>query len=260
MNQSVAKHILVIDSGIGGLGILAQLQKLIPNACYRYVADEAYFPYGQLSDDILCQRVFAIARAIEVMQKIDCIVVACNTASVIVLESLRAEFDFPIVGIVPAIKVAAERTKTNCFAVLATVATASGDYIQTLIDQFAQDCDVRVLGCKKLADMAEQKMFGQHISGEQLRTEIAEVFKGDGQLDQIVLGCTHYSVLLEDLKSAVPYRVAWVDPALAVAKRVLLLLGDLPVGEGGSVCYYTSAAVSRYRRLEQLKFQYLVVT
>ncbi|NRA88730.1 MAG: glutamate racemase [Rhizobiales bacterium] len=256
MGHDVKGHILLIDSGVGGLVVLAQMRKLLPDAQYTYVADEAYFPYGKLDDLTLQTRVSAIVKSIDQEMPVDCVVVACNTASTIVLETLRDEYDFPIVGIVPAIKVAAQQTKTKVFGVIATEATANGAYIQSLINEFAADCLVILQGSKKLAKLAEQKLNGNKVLLSDVKKEIQLLFTEQGHLDHIVLGCTHYPFLLEELKAVVPYEVCWIDPAKAVANRVF----DVFVPKYSAVVYdtrhFTTAEKSNYFSLKFVNFKH----
>lgn len=259
MKQLVGGHILVIDSGIGGLGVLAQLQKNLPKTRFSYVADEAFFPYGKLDDETLCAR---CADIVHKFDDVDCVVIACNTASTIVLPHLREEFDFPIVGIVPAIKVAAKNTKTKAFGVLATEVTAKSQYLGALIDEFAGDCRVKLYGSKNLARLAEQKLNGNRVLIEDVEKEIQPLFtamrfKEQKRIDHVVLGCTHYPFLLAELKQAAPYEVTWIDPAEAVANHVLDVF--VPVAEvvaNGRSRYYTTAEETHYK-VRNIGFEYL---
>ena len=261
MEQQVGGHILVIDSGIGGLGVLAQIQKSLPKTRFSYAADEAFFPYGKLDDETLRRRCADIARKFDA---VDCVVIACNTASTVVLPHLREEFDFPIVGIVPAIKVAARNTRTKSFGILATEATVKNDYIHALIDEFADDCTVKLHGSKNLARLAEQKLNGSRVLIADVEKEILPLFtsmrfKETKPIDHIVLGCTHYPFLLAELKQAVPYDVTWIDPAGAVAKRVLAVFKPhADVHAKGQSRYYTTAENSQYK-VRNIGFEKLMV-
>ncbi|MCJ8324719.1 MAG: glutamate racemase [Hyphomicrobiales bacterium] len=262
MNQGVGGHILVIDSGIGGLGVLSHVQKYLPNVDYSYVADEAFFPYGRLSKQTLEHRAAQIVAAIDRANNLDCVVVACNTASTVVLEHLRAKFNVPIIGIVPAIKVAAKLTRTKAIGILATEATAKGEYIKTLVEKFANDCVVKLHGAKNLAHLAEQKLNGKKLSIADVAREIAPLFsamrfKEQKHIDQVVLGCTHYPFLLDELKQAAPYVVNWVDPAEAVANQVVKLFKPHQTTNIVSrSTYYTTAQKSGYK-VKNIGFQFL---
>ncbi|MBL1419747.1 MAG: glutamate racemase [Alphaproteobacteria bacterium] len=250
MEQQVGGHILVIDSGIGGLGVLSHLQKNLPKTRFSYVADEAFFPYGKLDNETLCARCADMVRKFD---DVDCVVIACNTASTVVLPYMREEFDFPIVGIVPAIKVAARYTKTKAFGILATEATANSRYTRSLMDEFASDCTIKLHGSKNLARLAEQKLNGSRVLIADVENEILPLFtsmrfRESKRIDHVVLGCTHYPFLLAELKQAAPYEVTWIDPAEAVAKRVLDVIKPVMGGAArGRSKYYTTAENSQYK-------------
>ena len=233
---------------------------MISDASYTYVADEAYFPYGKLGKTVLNERVSKIVRHVDSSDKVDCVVIACNTASTVVLEYLRFELKMPIVGTVPAIKVAAALSKTKVIGVLATVATAKGVYIQTLIRQFARDCEVRLVGAENLAKLAEDKLNGIKIDTKLVENEITKLFAGDGIVDQIVLGCTHYPFLLTELKSAAKYPVNWVDPSVAVGMQVKAVLKQHPNFDAAMTeHYYTTGLNTAYQNLADITFKQLII-
>lgn len=264
MQQVVGGHVLVIDSGVGGLGVLSQIQKNLTKTSFSYVADEAFFPYGKLDKQTLNKRCADIVQAIDKLHKVDLVVVACNTASTVVLEHLREAFDFPIVGIVPAIKVAARKTVTKAFGILVTEATAKGDYIQSLMSKFADDCTIKLQGSKNLARLAERKLNGGKVSVVDVRQEILPLFSGmrfkeQKRIDHVVLGCTHYPFLLKELKAAAPYEVVWIDPAEAVAKRVLdVFVPSIQSLNKHKSDYYTTAQKSNYK-VRNIGFECLIV-
>ncbi len=218
--------ILVFDSGLGGLTVFSEVARVRPDARFIYAADDAGFPYGRLSEEAL------VARVVEVMERLlarfapDLVVVACNTASTLVLPALRARFATPFVGTVPAIKPAAERSLTRHVAVLATPGTVKRDYTQELIRSFAGDCRVTLVGSTRLAGIAEAHLRGEAASDTEIAAEIAPCFPSDGaRTDTIVLGCTHYPLLRDALERLAPWPVTWIDPAPAIARRVLHLAG-----------------------------------
>jgi glutamate racemase len=149
-------HILIFDSGMGGMSVYAEIAKALPHAKISYLADDAVFPYGALSEDALVARVMELMG--EYIPKFipDVVVIACNTASTLVLPPLRARFAVPFVGTVPAIKPAAERSKTKMFSVLATPGTVARDYTKELIRLHASNCDVTLVGAPNLAKIAEE--------------------------------------------------------------------------------------------------------
>ncbi|MCA0405967.1 MAG: glutamate racemase [Proteobacteria bacterium] len=231
MNPSEAPKILVFDSGLGGLSVLAALREKLPGAEYFYLGDDALFPYGKLAPDVLIARVDeVIAKAMQGFAA-DCIVIACNTASTLVLPHLRARYSMPVVGTVPAIKPAAERTKSGLVSVLATPGTVSRDYTADLIRDFATGVDVTLVGAPRLAELAERALRGEALSDADISAEIAPAFVSAARAgeavrtDVVVLGCTHYPLIQARIEALAPWPVEWIDPAPAIARRVAHLLG-----------------------------------
>nr|WP_321456462.1 glutamate racemase [uncultured Cohaesibacter sp.] len=219
-------NILVFDSGFGGLSVLAALKATLPYANYLFLADDARFPYGDLRDDELIEGLIElIGKTCEQYQP-DLLVVACNTASTVALSALRERFSFPIVGIVPAIKPAAHATRSGHFAVVATPGTIRRSYTRDLIRDYANGCVVDLVACNRLARLAEDYLLEGTRKEDAVFAEIKSVFDGDqnDDVDVIVLGCTHYPLLLPILQSVAPRPVLWIDPAHAVARRVMHLL------------------------------------
>jgi len=216
-------NVLVFDSGLGGLTVLAEVMRLRPDAHCLYVADDAGFPYGRLSEAALVARVGKVmGRLIELFAP-DAIVIACNTASTLVLPHLRAAYpQIPFIGTVPAIKPAAARSSSKMISVLATPGTVARDYTRDLVRTYAAHCDVTLVGSNRLAALAEAFMKGQGASDEQILTEIAACFVANGaaRTDCIVLACTHYPLLLSEFERLAPWPVTWIDPAEAIARRV----------------------------------------
>ena len=214
-------RILLFDSGMGGLTVARAVAKQLPHAHLVYAADNAAFPYGAWKEQTLVTRiVLVIGKLIETV-KPDVVVIACNTASTIALNELRAAYKVPFVGTVPAIKPAAAQTKTGVIGVLATPGTVSREYTHALIHTYAFHCKVLLHGAPRLAEIAEQKLRGHAVDLEELRAEVAPVFrKRDGRpTDVVVLGCTHYPLLTEDIAKVAPWPVIYIDPAPAIARR-----------------------------------------
>jgi len=221
--------ILVFDSGLGGLTVYREIVKLRPNADFVYCADDAGFPYGAWKEPELVARVMKVMEGLVADHAPDMIVIACNTASTLVLPYLRVHWPaIPFVGTVPAIKPAAERSRSRLISVLATPGTVARDYTQNLIAQFAGDCAVTLCGSKHLARLAESHMHGEPISDDDVAREIAPCFveKDGRRTDAVVLACTHYPLLLETFLRLAPWPVEWIDPALAIARRAETLLAE----------------------------------
>jgi glutamate racemase len=221
-------RLLVFDSGIGGLSVAREVGRLLPGAKLVYVADDAAFPYGDWADAALSEHVVALITRLIGRFVPDAVVIACNTASTLVLSPLRAGFRLPFVGTVPAIKPAAERTKSGLISVLATYGTMRRDYTRELIAKFAGSCHVRLVGSANLAPFAEAHMRGEAIADAAILNEIAPAFhEQDGKrTDMIVLACTHYPFLIDRLDRVAPWPVEWIDPAPAIARRVLAVVGE----------------------------------
>lgn len=230
------RPVLVFDSGLGGLSVLAAIQALARERSYIYLADDAGFSYGERTDDDLIGRVMALIEEVVAAYDPAAVVIACNTASTLVLPSLRARFAVPFVGTVPAIKPAAARSRTGIVAVLATPGTMARDYTRDLIRQFAGRCHVRLVGAPDLAALAERHLAGEAVDMDALAEQIAPCFVTlDGQrTDIVVLACTHYPFLIKKMEVVAPWPVNWLDPAPAIARQVVRVLGTASAAPGGT--------------------------
>jgi glutamate racemase len=222
--------ILVFDSGLGGLTVLREVVAARPDAHFVYVADDAFFPYGHHGEDEIIARVVPLMGELIAAHDPDIVVIACNTASTLVLSHLRAAYSVPFVGTVPAIKPACAQSKTKRVSVLGTKGTVKREYTRALIRDFSQGCEVTLVGSPELASLAERALSGTAISDSDVFTELAPCFVGDPQdetarTDTVVLACTHYPLLLDRLQKLAPWPVDWIDPAPAIARRVSDLLG-----------------------------------
>nr|WP_249794611.1 glutamate racemase [Bradyrhizobium sp. Oc8] len=221
---------MVFDSGLGGLTVLREVVAARPDAHFTYVADDAFFPYGHHSEDEIIARVVPLMGELIGTHDPDLVVIACNTASTLVLSRLRAAYSVPFVGTVPAIKPACARSKTRRISVLGTKGTVKREYTKALIRDFALGCEVTLVGSPELASLAERELSGQAISDRDVLAELTPCFVGDAadstsRTDTVVLACTHYPLLLDRLVRLAPWPVEWIDPAPAIARRVSDLLG-----------------------------------
>jgi glutamate racemase len=241
--MATAESILVFDSGLGGLTVYREVAAARPQADYLYVADDAGFPYNGLADPALIGRVVALMGELIDAHRPDLIIIACNTASTIVLPDLRRKFSVPFVGTVPAIKPACAASVTRRVSVLGTEATVAREYTRTLIRDYAKDCQVTLVGSKLLAGYAERELGGVPASDAQIGAEIEPCFQDDGRrTDTIVLACTHYPLLIDRLTRLAPWPVNFLDPAPAIARRVADLLGpgSAPTRRGTARAIFTS--------------------
>lgn len=240
--------ILVFDSGLGGLTVFSEVLKARPDARFVYAADDAGFPYGRLSESALVARVLSVMERLIGLYHPALVVVACNTASTLVLPHLRARFPMPFIGTVPAIKPAAEMSRSGHLTVLATPGTVARDYTRDLIETYAAGCRVNLVGSHKLAGFAEAEMAGSPVPDEALAAELAPCFvaEGEARTDVVALACTHYPLLLPRFEKLAPWPVAWIDPAPAIARRVVQLIGPPVPGheadDDEAIAVFTSGA------------------
>ena len=238
--------VLVFDSGLGGLTVFARIAEARPDAALVYVADDVAFPYGALGERDVVARVMAVMESVIARHAPDLVVIACSTASTLVLGPLRERYPtLPFVGTVPAIKPAAAASKSRLVSVLATPGTVARDYTQALVREHAGDCEVALVGSARLAALAEQFMRGLPIDPREIAQEIAPCFieRQGRRTDFVVLACTHYPLLREHLERLAPWPVEYIDPAPAIARRVDALLGPAggpPLVDMHPAAFFTS--------------------
>src|ERR1700712_1579315 len=177
--MTAAPTILVFDSGLGGLTVLREIVRARPDAHYIYVADDAFFPYGHHTEDEIVARVVPLIGELIEAHTPDLVVIACNTASTLVMSHLRAEYEVPFVGTVPAIKPACASSRTKLVSVLGTKGTVKREYTKALIRDFAGGCKVTLVGSASLAALAEAALGGSDIGDGELFAELAPCFVED---------------------------------------------------------------------------------
>jgi glutamate racemase len=237
----------VFDSGLGGLTVLREVVAARPDAHYVYVADDAFFPYGHHSEEEIIARVVPLIGDLIESHAPDLVVIACNTASTLVMSHLRERYSVPFVGTVPAIKPACAQSKTKRVSVFGTKGTVKREYTRALIRDFAQGCEVTLVGSAELASLAEAALSGTEVSDVEVAAELKPCFIGDGErdparTDTVVLACTHYPLLMDRLVTLAPWPVDWIDPAPAIARRVADLLrpADHEADHAGAEMIFTS--------------------
>jgi glutamate racemase len=242
--MTAAPTILVFDSGLGGLTVFREIVKVRPDARLVYAADDAFFPYGGRDEAVLVERVVAVVGDLIAAHRPDAIVVACNTASTLVLPALRARFAVPFVGTVPAIKPACAASISRLVSVLGTEATVKREYTRALIRDFAGGCSVTLVGSPHLAVLAEAELNGAAAADADIAREIAPCFieVNGARTDIVVLACTHYPLLLDRMTRLAPWPVGFVDPAPAIARRVVEIAGPANgrPAAGGAHMLFTS--------------------
>ena len=221
--------VLFFDSGVGGLSVLAPTRALLPKAPIVYAADNAGFPYGRKTDAELASRIPALlGRMVERFHP-RLAVIACNTASTIALEHVRSALDLPVVGTVPAIKPAAEISKSRVIGVLGTEATIRQRYVDDLAAKFASDCTIIRHGSPELVELAEAKLRGEQVSVGAVRSAAQPIFAAPGgdRIDTVVLACTHFPLLEDELRAAFP-QVTYIDGGPGIARRIAYLTQQQP--------------------------------
>lgn len=212
--------VLILDSGIGSLSLLGSLNKSLPHVPLIAFADQKFFPYGEKEESEIVERLLGVAESLINICKPKTVLVACNTASTIVLPELRSKFDLPIVGIVPGVKPAAEQSKARKAVLLATRATVNRSYTDKLIRDFAGDCQIIKIGSSNLASLAESKIASGSICMNALAAELIEL-KNHQDADCLILGCTHFSFIKDEISSLLGSRVLIIDPVEPVARQVI---------------------------------------
>jgi glutamate racemase len=200
----------------------------LPGAPIVYAADNAAYPYGTKPPVLIEARVPALLGRLVERYDPALVVIACNTASTIALDAVRAALDLPIVGTVPAIKPAAELSRSRTIGVLGTPATVVQPYVDRLAADFASDCLVLRHGSAELVDLAEAKLRGEAPPIEALRRILGGLFDqaGGDAIDTIVLACTHFPLLEDELAAVAPGHVRFVDGSDGIARRTAYLLKD----------------------------------
>ncbi len=238
--------VLIFDSGIGGLTVLREVRLLLPYERLVYVADDAGFSYGAWKEEPLKARLLDLFDKLIRKHDPKAIIIACNTAFTLAGEALRAAFPkYSFVGTVPAIKPAAEQTRSGLVSVLATPGTVKRTYTRSLIETFASQCHVRLVGSDVLSEHAERHVRGETVSDEDLRAEISDCFleQDNRRTDIVVLACTHYPFLTNRFRKIAPWPVDWLDPAEAIArqaKRVLAGKTNISSSHEADHAYLTS--------------------
>ena len=222
--------ILLFDSGVGGLTVLAELRKLLPEAPVIYAADLAGLPYGEKSEAEVAARVAGLLGRMSERFRPRLITIACNTASTIALGMVREVLHIPIVGTVPAIKPAAALTKSGAIGLLGTAATVRQKYVDDLEREFAQGKRLIRYACPGLVEAAEAKLRGAapdpavfEAAAAGLRNQPA-----GNAIDTVVLACTHFPLVEQELRAALGDNVRFIDGAQGIARRVAYLTQGQP--------------------------------
>lgn len=217
--------LLLFDSGVGGLSVLRKVRRLLPDAPIIYVADNAGLPYGAKTEAQIAARVSGLLGRLTERLRPRLVCIACNTASTIALASVREVLEVPIVGTVPAIKPAAAATRTGVIGLLGTEATIRQAYVDRLEAEFASDKLLLRHGAPELVTAAEAKLRGEAVdpavyarAAESLRSQ-----PGGDRIDTVVLACTHFPLVNDELQTAFGAGVSFVDGSDGIAHRIAFL-------------------------------------
>lgn len=238
---------LVFDSGVGGLTIAEAIRRAAPDWVVDYAADSGFFPYGLKTDNELKARLPGLCERLVREARPDVLVVACNTASTLSLADIRARVEIPVVGTVPAIKPAAELTRTGVIGVLATPGTVRRAYLDDLEREFARGVTVIRRGTAGLVDAAERSVRGMDIEPDAVANAVKPMFEGpDGaRIDVVVLACTHFPLVREAIQAACPPGVRLIDTGEAVARQALRVAPETVTVDREAVAWVTGGVANR---------------
>lgn len=245
----MAPTIGVFDSGFGGLTVLRELRRVLPAADYLYFGDTAHLPYGAKSVRTVAKYAIAAAHFLE-QHGIQMLVVACNTATALAFDDIRAAVSVPVVGVVePGAQRAAEISWTKRVAVIATEATVSSHAYQKALQRLGLEATEKA--CPLFVPLVEEGWVEHPVTEQVAHIYIDEVFRdGARDADVLVLGCTHYPLLRPLLRRVVPPQVEIVDSAESTAARVVQLLEkNSPQGKPGRLRCYATDSVEKFRRI-----------
>jgi glutamate racemase len=229
-------RVLVFDSGVGGLTVAEEIRALAPGVSLHYAADSGFFPYGTKSDEELRARLPLLAAALTEAVQPDVFVIACNTASTLALTEVRAALSIPVVGTVPAIKPAAQFSRSGTIGLLATPGTIGRTYTAALIETFAAGKRVILHGSIELVELAEAHARGQDVPLSAFAAAQAPLFEapGGGEIDTVVLACTHFPLVRGQLIASAPHPVSYIDSGAAIARQTIRVLPAITEERGPS--------------------------
>ncbi len=235
--------ILFFDSGVGGLSILAPTRELLPRAPVVYAADSAFYPYGTKSEAEISARVPVLLGRLVERYRPRLAVIACNTASTIALNVIRTALEIPVVGTVPAVKPAALGSKSRVIGILGTQATVRQAYVDRLAQEFGADCTVLRHGSPELVDYAEAKLRGSPVDASIPARALGGLFSQEGgdRMDIVVLACTHFPLVEDDLAAASPRTLTFMHGGDGIARRIAFLTKgqEWPAAAGSGVAVFT---------------------
>ena len=241
-NQNNNQPIGVFDSGVGGISVLKHMHALLPHEDLIYLADSKYAPYGNKTADEIIARCRYLTQLC-LQKNVKAIVVACNTATAAAIDAMREQYHLPIIGMEPAVKPAAAASKNGIIGVLATVGTLKSAQFAGLLEAYGRDVKVVTQAGKGLVEMVEHGILNGFEMANLLQQHLKPLL--DANADTIVLGCTHYPFLADEIRKIVGQNVTLIDTGAAVAKQLQRQLLDnncLNVNEKiGEVSFWTNS-------------------
>ena len=250
-NKENSRPIGVFDSGVGGLSVLIELKKKLPNENFVFLADQKYVPYGEKTKEELVKLVFKITNYLIEYHNIKMMVVACNTATCGAIEELRSKYDIHIVGTVPAVKVAAKKTESGVIACIATPSTSKSIRLKEIIKENCVGLEVLNIGCKNLEDTVEHGDINSLEVNKLLLKYLAKV--KNSKTDCLVLGCTHYPFLKKPIREILGSKVKLIDSGKAIARRTKSLLETHNIKKGhkkkGTSIYFTTGDAMQFSKV-----------
>lgn len=248
MPQPADHPIGMFDSGVGGLSVLREIRAELPFEDLLYVADSAHAPYGDKPALYIEQRALAISQFL-IDQGAKALVVACNTATGVAVETLRRQFTLPIVGIEPAIKPAVALTKSGVVGVLATSQTLASRKFEKLVETLRPHAQILTQPCPGLVEQIEQGALAAPATRSLIEQYVTPLLANGA--DTLVLGCTHYPLVADLIGTVAGPGVRVIDPARAVAKEVRRRLGEERLhgdrGRTGTLRVFTNGDIDRFR-------------
>lgn len=240
----------IFDSGVGGLSVLLEVQKLLPKEPFVYIGDQAYVPYGAKSKEELIERVTKVMDFF-LSKNMKAVIIACNTATVYTIDEIRKYYSIPIIGTVPVIKTLATITKSRKTAVFSTPATAKSTYLDDLIRKYAPNIEVLKIGGSGLEELIEEGNLEASEIETVLITSLTPLVESG--VDAIALGCTHYPFVKERIKKIVGKDVAVVDSGEAIARqtRVILENNKALSSEKKENRYYTTGNAQKFKQVSE---------
>lgn len=207
----------IFDSGIGGLSVLKEIRKQLPDEEFIYIADSAFTPYGEKTEEEITLRCFQLVECL-ISRGADIIVVACNTATAIAVNALRSKFSLPIVAMEPAVKPAVENSQKGKVGILATTMTLSSHRYAHLLERFAFGTEVIEQACPGLVEQVEN----MHLDSEQTDSLLHRYLEPlvTQHVDAVVLGCTHYPFLRPQIENITGKNIIVIDTAIAVTREL----------------------------------------